>query len=79
MRSYHRKGHLSRILHWVPIPMSMPTHAHRFWVGMGAILLFMGGHGVGMDGILLFMSRHVCFIIGNIIGNITIFEYMGAI
>jgi len=20
------------------------THAHGFWVGMGAILLFMGGH-----------------------------------
>ena len=30
-------------LHWVPIPM--PTHTHGFWVGMGAILLFMGGHG----------------------------------
>jgi hypothetical protein len=25
--------------------MPMPTHAHGFWVGMGAILLFMGGHG----------------------------------
>ena len=25
--------------------MSMPTHAHGFWVGMGAIFLFMGGHG----------------------------------
>ena len=23
----------------------MPTHAHGFWVGMGAMLLFMGGHG----------------------------------
>ena len=23
----------------------MPTHAHGFWVGMGAILLFIGGHG----------------------------------
>ena len=23
----------------------MPTHAHGFWVGMGAISLFMGGHG----------------------------------
>ena len=36
-----------RALHWVPIPMPMPmpTHAHGFWVGMGAILLFMGGHG----------------------------------
>ena len=21
------------------------THAHGFWVGMGAMLLFMGGHG----------------------------------
>jgi hypothetical protein len=21
------------------------AHAHGFWVGMGAILLFMGGHG----------------------------------
>ena len=30
-----------RALHWVP----MPTHAHGFWVGMGAMLLFMGGHG----------------------------------
>ena len=29
-----------RALHWVP----MPTHAHGFWVGMGAILLFMSGH-----------------------------------
>jgi hypothetical protein len=34
-------------LHWVPIPMPMPmpTHTHGFWVGMGAMLLFMGGHG----------------------------------
>jgi hypothetical protein len=23
----------------------MPTHAHGYWVGMGAMLLFMGGHG----------------------------------
>ena len=51
-------------LHWVPI--SMPTHAHGFWVGMGAIVLFMGEHG------------HECDIISNIIGNVTIFEYMGA-
>ena len=29
----------TRALHWVP------THAHGFWVGMGVILLFMGGHG----------------------------------
>ena len=43
----------------------MPTNAHEFWVGMGTILLFMGGHG--------------CDIIGNIIGNVTISEYMGAI
>jgi hypothetical protein len=34
----------TRALHWVPIPMPMPTHAHGFWVGLGAILLFMGGH-----------------------------------
>jgi len=27
------------------IPMPMPTHAHGFWVGMGAMLLFMGRHG----------------------------------
>ena len=32
-----------RAQHWVPIPM--PTHAHGFWVGMGAMLLFVGGHG----------------------------------
>jgi hypothetical protein len=25
--------------------MPMPTHAHGFCVGMGATLLFMGGHG----------------------------------
>ena len=30
-------------LHWVSIPMS--THVHGFWVGMGAMLLFMGGYG----------------------------------
>ena len=38
---------VTRALHWVPIPMPMlmPTHAHRFWVGMGVMLLFMGGHG----------------------------------
>ena len=57
--------HHTRALHWVPIPMPMPAHAHGFWVGMSAILLFMGGHG--------------CDIIGNIIGNVIIFEYMGAI
>ena len=30
----------TRALHWVPISISMPmpTHAHEFWVGMGAIL-----------------------------------------
>jgi hypothetical protein len=32
-----------KALHWVHI--RMPTHAHGFWVGMGAMLLFMGGHG----------------------------------
>ena len=26
------------------MPMLMPTHAHGFWVGMGAMLLLMGGH-----------------------------------
>jgi len=25
--------------------MPMPTHTHGFWVGMGAMLLFMGRHG----------------------------------
>ena len=37
----------SRARHWVPTPMPMPinAHAHGFWVGMGAILLGMGGHG----------------------------------
>jgi hypothetical protein len=35
----------TRALHWVPISMPMPTHAHGFRVGMGAMLLFMGGHG----------------------------------
>jgi len=28
--------------------MPMPTHAHGFWVGMDAILLFVNGHGVGI-------------------------------
>ena len=41
----------SRALHWVPIPMLMPTHTHGFWVGMGAMLLFMGGHGWAWVGI----------------------------
>ena len=50
-----------RALHWVP----MPTHAYGFWVGMGVIKLFMGGHG--------------CDMIGHIIDHVTIFEYMGAI
>jgi hypothetical protein len=35
---------LTKALRRVPIPMPMPTHAHGFWVGMGAMLLFMGGH-----------------------------------
>jgi hypothetical protein len=35
----------TKALHWVPIPMPTPTHTHGFWVGMGAMLLFMGGHG----------------------------------
>jgi hypothetical protein len=25
--------------------MAMATHAHGFWMGMGAMLLFMSGHG----------------------------------
>jgi hypothetical protein len=29
----------------------MPTHAHGFWVGMGAMLLFMGGRGWAWVGI----------------------------
>jgi len=29
----------------MPMPMPMPTHTHGFLVGMGAMLLFMGGHG----------------------------------
>jgi hypothetical protein len=33
-----------RALHWVSIPMPMATHTRGFWVGMGAMLLFMGGH-----------------------------------
>ena len=37
------------------------THAHGFWVGMGAKLLFMDEHGC------------------DIIGNVIIFEYIGAI
>jgi hypothetical protein len=50
-------AHLGRDLHWVPIPMHipmhipMPTHTHGFWVGMGTILLFMGGHGWAWVGI----------------------------
>jgi hypothetical protein len=39
---YHVEG---RALHWVPMPMPMPTDAHGFWVGIGAMLLFMGRHG----------------------------------
>ena len=38
--------------HWVPTPMPMPitAHPHGFWVGMGVILLFMGGHGCDIIG-----------------------------
>ena len=39
----HGSWVVCKALHWVPIPM--PAHAHGFWVGMGAILLFMSGHG----------------------------------
>ena len=35
----------SRARHWAPTPMPISAHAHGFWVGMGAILLGMGGHG----------------------------------
>jgi hypothetical protein len=38
-----------------------PYHAHGFWVGMSAMLFFMGGHGrarVGTGAILLFMGGH---------------------
>jgi hypothetical protein len=35
----------------MPMPMPMPTHTHRFWVGMGAMLLFMGGYGRTWEGI----------------------------
>ena len=42
MSTYQGWQH-NRALHWVPMPM--PTHAHGFWVGMGAILMFMSGHG----------------------------------
>ena len=35
----------TRALYWVSMSMPMPTHIHGFWVGMGAISLFMGGHG----------------------------------
>ena len=34
------------------IPMPMPIHAYGFWVGIGAILLFMGGHGCDVIGIV---------------------------
>ena len=27
------------------MPMPITAHAHGFWVGMGAIVLFMGGLG----------------------------------
>ena len=40
----------SRALHRVPMPM--PTHTHGFWVGMGVILLFMGGHRSPMMGMV---------------------------
>ena len=38
----------SRDRHWAPTSIS--AHAHGFWVGMGAILLFMGGHRSCMGG-----------------------------
>jgi hypothetical protein len=36
---------------------TLGAHTHGFWVGMGAMLLFMGW-GVGMGAILLFMGGH---------------------
>ena len=30
--------------------LGVHTHAHGFWVGMGAVLLFMGGHGCDIIG-----------------------------
>ena len=38
---------VSRDQHWAPTPTPTPisAHAHGFWVGMGAILVGMGGHG----------------------------------
>ena len=69
---FHTLGpHLrTRALHQVPIPMPMGfewawMQCYCSWVGMDTILLFSDGHG--------------CDIIDNIIGNVTIFEYMGAI
>jgi hypothetical protein len=43
-----QEGVSHKAIRWVPISMPMPTHTHEFWVGMGAMLLFMvgmGGHG----------------------------------
>jgi hypothetical protein len=36
--------------------LGVHTHAHEFWVGMGAMLLLMGGHGCNIN--LLFMGGH---------------------
>jgi hypothetical protein len=49
-----QEGVSHKAIRWVPIPMPMPTHTHEFWVGMGAMLLFM----VGMGAILVFMGGH---------------------
>ena len=38
----------SRALHWAPTPTPITTHAHGFWVGMGAIFKCMGGHSCGI-------------------------------
>ena len=50
----------TRDRHWAPTPTPTPirAHAHGFWVGMGAILLFMGGHGCDMGGHRSCMCGH---------------------
>ena len=69
---YSRSEARDQTLHWVPIPIPMPmpmiTHAHGFWVGMGAMLSFMGKRGwawvryycslVGMGGHRFCASLH---------------------
>ena len=42
----------TRARQWAPTPTPTPisTHTHGFWVGMGAIIKFMGGHGLDIVG-----------------------------